>query len=301
MRVVFRAHFRGKPEEEVFVVGSLARLGSWNPAGAVKLTKEHAGLYQGIVTGISELDEEFEYKYLLRDRRCPGLVKWDNGSNRSFVSSADELGVVLDEFPFRTGTSEWYGCSDECTSEITEEWGNYEVLKQKDSFWSLWERPSERRTSTGRGPAPEADDQRSRKRSIGSVRRSKDVELQTEESEELSYSADGMDAGPSRTKPKPFWMLDKYQFEVYEEPSQLRTLRVIANSLREDEAPKDCEDGWRDSRDNFAAPTLRDPPVSRARQNSFLEPSPLYRSKNLSSYLLWRKPHTIRPIATPWT
>jgi len=46
MRVVFRAHYEGLSTEELFVVGGSDKLGLWDPAKAVKLTKVDDGLYQ---------------------------------------------------------------------------------------------------------------------------------------------------------------------------------------------------------------------------------------------------------------
>jgi alpha-amylase len=65
----------------VFVVGSTAALGSWNPANAVALSSADYPIWKATVT--LPTNQQFEYKLLKKDAN--GTVTWESGSNRSYT------------------------------------------------------------------------------------------------------------------------------------------------------------------------------------------------------------------------
>ncbi|KWV29406.1 carbohydrate-binding module family 20 domain-containing protein [Micromonospora rifamycinica] len=65
--------------QNVFVVGSVAALGSWNPANAVALSSAAYPLWRATVA--LPANTAFEYKYLKKNP--DGTVTWESGGNRS--------------------------------------------------------------------------------------------------------------------------------------------------------------------------------------------------------------------------
>ncbi|MEW2301929.1 carbohydrate-binding module family 20 domain-containing protein [Streptomyces sp. NPDC006655] len=76
----------------VYVVGSLASLGSWNTGGAIPLSSETYPTWRKLV--IVPKSTTFTYKFLKKD--SSGTVTWESGTNRSYT----------------TGTSSGYTTSD---------------------------------------------------------------------------------------------------------------------------------------------------------------------------------------------
>jgi alpha-amylase len=68
--------------QNVYVVGSIPALGSWNTANAVALSSASYPVWRGTVTLPS--NTAFEYKYIKKDP--DGSVEWESGANRSASS-----------------------------------------------------------------------------------------------------------------------------------------------------------------------------------------------------------------------
>ncbi|WP_232831976.1 carbohydrate-binding module family 20 domain-containing protein [Nocardiopsis sp. FIRDI 009] len=74
--------------QEVYVVGSIPELGSWDPASGLRLsTNETSYPWWGGSTGLP-VGTEFEYKYVKIDGS--GNVVWQEGDNR--VATAEDSG-----------------------------------------------------------------------------------------------------------------------------------------------------------------------------------------------------------------
>jgi alpha-amylase len=71
--------------ENVYVVGSVPALGSWNPANAVKLSPTAYPTWSGSISG---LPAAFEFKFI---KKNGAAVTWESGSNR--VSSSGTAGA----------------------------------------------------------------------------------------------------------------------------------------------------------------------------------------------------------------
>lgn len=72
--------------QNIYVVGNLAELGSWNPAAAIPLTTG-PGVYP-VWTGSRQLppNTPVAYKYLIKNQ--DGSVAWESGANRTTVTPA---------------------------------------------------------------------------------------------------------------------------------------------------------------------------------------------------------------------
>ncbi|KAJ8905304.1 hypothetical protein NDN08_001811 [Rhodosorus marinus] len=294
MRVVFRAHYEGLSTEELFVVGGSEKLGFWDPAKAVKLTKVDDGLYQVMIAKISELDTVLEYKYLLKDANFPRCVKWAEGENRKFSTSGDELGVVLEERPFQRGISDWYAYEPSVQAQDEQEWGNYEYLKSKQSFWELWERPSQ---SCSTAEAASASGSYCTEEEIHEGGQDRGHCVRNEDGDNCSHAQRRIpeDGTGCTTKPKPFWMLHKGEFEQFEGSSCLQNhMKIVTETSgsREDRERR----GQRSS-----SPGADDDFFHQVASNAIPQPATLYRSKNLPTYLLWRKPENTTLTAPSWT
>jgi alpha-amylase len=70
--------------QNVYVVGSIPALGSWNPAAAVPLSPASYPLWTGTVA--VPPNTRFEYKFIKKDP--DGTVEWENGANRVYTTGA---------------------------------------------------------------------------------------------------------------------------------------------------------------------------------------------------------------------
>jgi alpha-amylase len=70
--------------QNVFVVGSIPALGSWNTGNAVALSAAGYPVWTGTVT--LPANTTFEYKYIKKDP--DGTVEWESGANRSYTTGA---------------------------------------------------------------------------------------------------------------------------------------------------------------------------------------------------------------------
>jgi alpha-amylase len=68
----------------VYVVGSLPSLGSWNPTDAIPLSSATYPTWRKLV--IIPRSTAFTYKYLKKDPS--GTVTWESGTNRSYTTGA---------------------------------------------------------------------------------------------------------------------------------------------------------------------------------------------------------------------
>jgi alpha-amylase len=66
----------------VYVVGSIAALGAWDPAAAIPLSAANYPTWSRQV--IVPQSTSFEYKYLKKD--AAGTVTWESGSNRTYTT-----------------------------------------------------------------------------------------------------------------------------------------------------------------------------------------------------------------------
>ncbi|MFD7639409.1 carbohydrate-binding module family 20 domain-containing protein [Kitasatospora sp. NPDC059795] len=70
--------------QNVYLVGSTAQLGSWNPAGALPMS---AASYPNWKLTLSlPSGTAFEYKYIVKD--ASGNVTWESGANRTYTTGA---------------------------------------------------------------------------------------------------------------------------------------------------------------------------------------------------------------------
>jgi len=78
--------------EDVYVVGSVAELGNWNPANAVKLQWVDSDTWRGPVQFVQSTGQGVQYKFITKNG---GTVKWENGGNRSFTVPSGGMGVQV--------------------------------------------------------------------------------------------------------------------------------------------------------------------------------------------------------------
>lgn len=70
--------------QNVYVVGSIPALGSWNTANAVALSSSSYPVWTGTVT--LPPNTAFEYKYIKKDP--DGSIEWESGANRTYTTGA---------------------------------------------------------------------------------------------------------------------------------------------------------------------------------------------------------------------
>ncbi|MER7269859.1 carbohydrate-binding module family 20 domain-containing protein [Micromonospora sp. WMMD712] len=87
--------------QDLYVVGSLAELGSWAPAGAVKLTAQGGGSYRAVV----DLPRSTAVEYKFIKKTAAGVVTWESGANRAFTTPASGTYAVTETFRGDTVTS----------------------------------------------------------------------------------------------------------------------------------------------------------------------------------------------------
>jgi alpha-amylase len=76
----------------VYLVGDIAGLGSWNPANAIALSS--AGYPVWSVKLTLPKSKSFEYKYIKKD--ADGTVTWESGSNRSYSTGTSSSYILND-------------------------------------------------------------------------------------------------------------------------------------------------------------------------------------------------------------
>jgi alpha-amylase len=78
--------------QNVYVVGSVPALGSWNTANAVALSSAAYPVWSGTVT--LPPNTAFEYKYIKKDP--DGSVEWESGANRTYSTGASGTATLND-------------------------------------------------------------------------------------------------------------------------------------------------------------------------------------------------------------
>lgn len=247
-----------------------------------------------MVGGFCELDRVVEYKFLIRDLSAPGRVKWDNGGNRSFAVTSDEIGIVLDEYPFRYGTSEWRNYDPDRELEELKGWGDYEQLKRRQSFWELWEHPPGQLATSRRAHNEETSLSSSsghrcdrlctmeHRKTVGERQQYNDedsLDGRTTRDDQV-WPTPPLVGGSSQPRPKPFWMFDRREIDLCDDASSR-----IQHILKERASTVDTM-----NINHNHTPLHSD---SEAAFHHF-DPSPIYRSGQLSYFLLCRDPSHAR-------
>lgn len=78
--------------QNVYVVGSIPALGSWNTSNAVALSSASYPVWKGTVT--LPPNTAFEYKYIKKDP--DGSVEWESGANRTYSTGASGSATLND-------------------------------------------------------------------------------------------------------------------------------------------------------------------------------------------------------------
>ncbi|MFD7626708.1 carbohydrate-binding module family 20 domain-containing protein [Streptomyces sp. NPDC059851] len=86
--------------DQVFAVGSVAALGSWDPARAVPLDAH--GYPQWAAGAVVPSDSPVEYKYLVKG--ADGTITWEDGANRLMQPRAGAPVTTRDTFRLTPGT-----------------------------------------------------------------------------------------------------------------------------------------------------------------------------------------------------
>ncbi|MEV4845466.1 carbohydrate-binding module family 20 domain-containing protein [Micromonospora matsumotoense] len=81
-------------DQDAYVVGSVPALGSWAPAGAVKLTAQGGGVYRAVVNLPAATTVEFKFV----KKTTAGVVTWESGSNRTVTTPTSGTSTVTDTF-----------------------------------------------------------------------------------------------------------------------------------------------------------------------------------------------------------
>lgn len=92
MTATFNAYASTTTGQDVYVVGSIAALGGWDTAKAVKLSSSGYPIWSGAVS--VPINTSFEYTYVKKDGS--GNVTWDSGTNRSYTT-ASSSGCTADD------------------------------------------------------------------------------------------------------------------------------------------------------------------------------------------------------------
>ncbi|MFI1522627.1 carbohydrate-binding module family 20 domain-containing protein [Kitasatospora cineracea] len=80
--------------QNVYLVGSTAQLGSWNPASALPMSS--ASYPNWTLSLTLPANSAFEYKYIVKD--AAGNVTWESGANRSYTTGASGTATLTDSW-----------------------------------------------------------------------------------------------------------------------------------------------------------------------------------------------------------
>ncbi len=90
-QVIFHVNAQTNYGENIYIVGSIPELGSWNPDKSTEAM--HCPKYPEWYLPVSvPAGTAFEFKFIKKDAN--GNVTWESSSNRAFTSSSDSTGVV---------------------------------------------------------------------------------------------------------------------------------------------------------------------------------------------------------------
>lgn len=93
-----------QPGQDIYVAGSVAELGSWNTANAVKLTWVNSNTWSGPISLTASSGTTVEYKYIVKQG---STVTWESGVNRSCAVPASGTAVTSGTWNVTPGT----GCT----------------------------------------------------------------------------------------------------------------------------------------------------------------------------------------------
>ncbi|MDX3774605.1 alpha-amylase family glycosyl hydrolase [Chromatiaceae bacterium AAb-1] len=93
-QMIFHVEANTSPGQQVYVVGSIPELGSWDPDKALDAfhNPNPAEWWKWFLSVSVPKNTTFEFKYIMKDSL--GNVVWESGANRTATSSADDAGVV---------------------------------------------------------------------------------------------------------------------------------------------------------------------------------------------------------------
>lgn len=93
-QMIFHVEAYTTPGQQVYVVGSIPELGSWDPDKALDAfhNPNPTEWWKWFLSVSVPRNTTFEFKYIMKDSL--GNVVWESGTNRSATSSADNAGVV---------------------------------------------------------------------------------------------------------------------------------------------------------------------------------------------------------------
>ncbi|WP_345709979.1 carbohydrate-binding module family 20 domain-containing protein [Kitasatospora paranensis] len=80
--------------QNVYLVGSIAQLGSWNTGSALKLSS--ASYPNWTISLTLPAKTAFEYKYIVKD--AAGNVTWESGANRTCTTGASGTSTITDSW-----------------------------------------------------------------------------------------------------------------------------------------------------------------------------------------------------------
>ncbi|MGW0396040.1 carbohydrate-binding module family 20 domain-containing protein [Streptomyces sp. NPDC003042] len=117
--------------DQVFAVGSVPALGSWDPAHAVPLDAH--GYPTWSAEAVVPSDSPVEYKYLVKE--SDGTITWESGPNRLFRPRPDSRVTAQDTFRLTPGTSA-SGIAPTCVT-WSETWRYTSVFNGCDGTYGL--------------------------------------------------------------------------------------------------------------------------------------------------------------------
>ncbi|NES38292.1 alpha-amylase [Micromonospora sp. PPF5-17] len=104
-------------DQDVYVVGSIPELGTWAPAGAVKLTPQGGDDYRATV----DLPRSTAVEYKFLKMTAAGAVTWESGANRTLTTPASGTYAVTETFRGDTVSTAPIATSFNAT--VTTYWG----------------------------------------------------------------------------------------------------------------------------------------------------------------------------------
>ena len=82
-KIAFEIKYDTKMGENISVIGSIGKLGSWETGSSLGLNWNEGNIWKGIFDYNENNDFDFEYKYILVNNG--NIKEWENGINRKFI------------------------------------------------------------------------------------------------------------------------------------------------------------------------------------------------------------------------
>lgn len=132
--------------QNVYVVGSVGALGSWNTANAVKLSAAAYPVWSATVTLPS--NTTLQYKYLKKDP--DGTIEWESGANHTLTTGAGGAASVDDSWntpatapvgvTFRETETTAYGTNVYLVGSLTAlgQWDTSKAVKLSSASYPVW-------------------------------------------------------------------------------------------------------------------------------------------------------------------